>query len=209
MRTLRKLLLLAAVFAWPITALAQQKAPGFSLKDIRGRSIKLSDFKGQVVLLNFWATWCVPCRTEIPDLVKKQRDYRRRGLRVLGITYPPARISEVRSFARKLRMNYPILIGSKETKQAFTSSETLPFTIVVDRDGNIRATIEGIMYSDEFDEKVKPLLSTPASRSSTAQRSAYSNIRRPPTRLKLQASGLAVSSQVHEFLDSFANRTGK
>jgi hypothetical protein len=64
----------------------------------------------------------------------------------------------VRSFTRKLKINYPVIIGSKETKQAFTSSETLPLTVVIDREGNIREIIEGIMYPDEFDEKVKPLL---------------------------------------------------
>jgi peroxiredoxin len=154
----RTLLPLLLVFAAAIETTAQQKTPDLSFKDIYGKTIRLSDFRGKVLLLNFWATWCVPCRTEIPDLVKKQRRYRIRGLRILGITYPPEQRSEVRSFTRKFKMNYPVIIGSKETKQAFTSSETLPLTIVIDREGNIREIIEGIMYPDEFDAKVKPLL---------------------------------------------------
>src|SRR5262245_23740505 len=109
-----------------------------SLKDIHGRTIRLSDFRGKVLLLNLWATWCVPCRTEIPDLVKKQLQYRARGLRIVGITYPPEKLSDVRNFMRELNINYPVVIGSKETKQSFASSETLPLTVVIDREGNIR-----------------------------------------------------------------------
>jgi len=158
MLRLRTLFVLLMVFAAAIEAMPQQKAPDLSFKDINGKTIRLSDFKGKVVLLNFWATWCVPCRAEIPDLVNKQRRYRARGLRILGLTYPPERRSQVRSFMRELKINYPVVIGSKEIKQAFTGSETLPLTVVIDQEGKIRATIEGIMYADEFDEKVKPLL---------------------------------------------------
>ena len=140
--------------------MAQSASPPTSLrlKTIQGRWLNLTDYKGQVVLINFWATWCPPCRQEIPDLIKAQRTYRDQGLRILGITYPPQKISEVRRFVRKLRMNYPVAIGTKGTKAQFTPSETLPLTVVIDRDGNVREVIEGIMYSDEFDQKVKPLL---------------------------------------------------
>jgi len=158
---LRKLLLAFVVLAAvAVGASAQQQAPNLSLKDINGKTIRLSDFRGKVLLVNFWATWCLPCRAEIPDLVKHQRRYRARGLRILGITYPPERIAEVRRFTSKLKMNYPVVIGSKENKRAFTSSETLPLTIVIDREGNIQSIIEGIMYLDEFKEKVRPLLSS-------------------------------------------------
>jgi thiol-disulfide isomerase/thioredoxin len=151
-------LLLAILAAVTHASSAQQKAPNLSLKDIHGKSFGLSELRGRVVLVNFWATWCVPCRAEIPDLIKKQREYRKRGLRVVGITYPPQRLSEVRRFARELKMNYPIVIGSKEIKQVFTSSDTLPLTIIIDRQGNIRGIIEGVMYDDEFEQRVKRLL---------------------------------------------------
>lgn len=159
MRRLRTLCLLLLMGFVVTEVSAQRKAPNLSLKDINGKSIKLADLRGKVVLLNFWATWCVPCRTEIPDLIKKQREYQRRGLHIVGITYPPEQITEVRQFARKLKINYPVSIGSKETKQAFTSSETLPLTVIIDQEGTIRGIIEGVMYSDEFEEQVKPLLS--------------------------------------------------
>jgi hypothetical protein len=89
-------------------------------------------------------------------LIKVQEKYRDQGLLIIGITYPPQKVSEVRRFVRKLRMNYLVALGTKAT--TFTTSETLPMTVVIDREGTIRDVIEGVMYSDEFDQKVKPLL---------------------------------------------------
>ena len=128
------------------------------LKDLHGRQFKLAQYKGKVVLINFWATWCVPCRAEIPDLIQMQRQYRAEGLQIIGITYPPETISEVRRFARKLKVNYRVAIGTKATKAHFTSSETLPMTVIIDREGSVRDIVEGIIYPDEFEQKVKPLL---------------------------------------------------
>jgi thiol-disulfide isomerase/thioredoxin len=143
----------------PVIAAGQsEKAPVLALKDLRGRALRLSDYKGKVVLLNFWATWCPPCRAEMPDLIKMQREYRRKGLRVIGVTYPPEEIVEVKQFVRKLGVNYPIALGTKEIKTLFDESETLPVTIVIDRQGNIHERIEGILLAEEFEQKIKPLL---------------------------------------------------
>ena len=134
------------------------RAPTLVLRDINGRSISLSDYRGKVVLLNFWATWCPPCRAEIPELVKWQRRYRGRGLQVIGVTYPPQKLSEVRRFVRREKLNYPVGLGTKKMKLLFTQSETLPMTIVVGKNGRIRDIIEGILLAEEFEQKVKPLL---------------------------------------------------
>jgi thiol-disulfide isomerase/thioredoxin len=143
----------------PIIAVGQtSRAPALVLKDLRGRALRLSDYKGKVVVLNFWATWCPPCRAEMPDLIRMQREYRSRGLQVVGITYPPEEIAEVRQFVRKFGVNYPIALGTIETKSLFDETETLPLTIVIDREGKVRERIEGILLPQEFEQKIRPLL---------------------------------------------------
>ena len=154
-----KLITSCLVLLLPVAAWAQNsKAPELKLRDIKGRQFRLSDYRGKVVLINFWATWCPPCRMEVPDLVKLQRDYRSHGLRVIGITYPPQTFMEVHRFVRKAKINYPIALGTKETRMLFTSSETLPLTIVIGRDGSVQEIIEGILLPEEIEQKIKPLL---------------------------------------------------
>lgn len=133
-------------------------APPLSLRDMRGRVVRLSDYRGRVVLLNFWATWCAPCRAEAPDLVKLQRDYGGRGLQVIGVAYPPNSRRAVGRFAREFNINYPLLAGARAAKALFTRSETLPMTVVIDREGRVREVIEGILLPEEFDAKIRPLL---------------------------------------------------
>ena len=137
---------------------ATETAPKLVLKDLKRRTVNLNDFKGKVVVINFWATWCPPCRAEIPQLVKWQNEYGDRGLQIIGITVPPTKSQNVVSFARKNKINYPVLFGSKKTKIQFTDAQTMPFTVVIDADGNIRSRIEGIIFADEFDREVVPLI---------------------------------------------------
>jgi len=143
----------------PIVTLGQESRPAqLTVKDIQGRYIRLSDYRGKVVLINFWATWCPPCRKEIPDLIRLQREYRSRGLQVIGVTYPPQKLAEVRRFVRRAKVNYPVGLGTKETKLLFTQSESLPMTIVISRNGTIQDIIEGILLSEEFEQRIKPML---------------------------------------------------
>lgn len=143
----------------PIVTSAQESRPAqLTIKDIHGRYIRLSDYQGKVVLINFWATWCPPCRKEIPDLIRLQREYRSRGLQVIGVTYPPQKLAAVRRFVRKLKVNYPVALGSQETMLQFSRSETLPTTVVIGMDGSIRDIIKGILLPEEFEQKIKPLL---------------------------------------------------
>jgi hypothetical protein len=94
----------------------------------------------------------------MPDLVKTQQEYGARGLQVIGVTYPPETIRAVRRFTRRLRINYPVALGTKETKRLFDEGETLPLTVIIDREGRVRGRIEGILLPEEFDEKIRPLL---------------------------------------------------
>jgi len=151
------LLLLAAL---PSRGAGQEvrKAPALILRDLQGRNLRLNDYKGKVVLINFWATWCPPCRAEVPELVKWQREYRGRGLQIIGVTYPPQTTKEVRRFVRNLKINYPVALGTKQAKALFFQGETLPVSVIIDREGNVRDIIEGILLPEEFEQKIKPLL---------------------------------------------------
>ena len=143
----------------PAVARSQNAPPTeLTFKDLNGRVVRLSDYRGKVVLLNFWATWCPPCRVEIPDLIKLQRDYGNRGLQVIGITYPPQKRAQVRRFVQKAKVNYPVGLGTKQTPLLFTTSENLPLTIVIGTDGRVRDIIDGILLPEEFEQKIKPLL---------------------------------------------------
>ena len=142
----------------PVVTLGQASRPAqLTIKDIHGRYIRLTDYRGKVVLINFWATWCPPCRKEIPDLIRLQRDYRSR-LQVIGVTYPPQKLAEVRRYVARAKVNYPVGLGTNATKLLFSQSEALPLTVVIGADGTIRDIIEGILLPDEFEQKIKPLL---------------------------------------------------
>ena len=136
----------------------ERVAPQFTLKDLNGRTVRLSDYQGKVVLINFWATWCPPCRAEMPDLVRLQREHGKEGLQIIGVTYPPEKKERVRRFARSLKVNYPIILGTRQFKARFSSDETLPLTIVINRDGKVSDIISGILLRQEVEEKIKPLL---------------------------------------------------
>lgn len=156
---MRVVILAVAIFIQPLITSAQTRpAPTLVLKDLKGRAIRLSDYKGKIVLLNFWATWCPPCRAEMPELVRMQREYARRGLQIIGITYPPERRARARKFVARLKLNYPIAFGTRRTKALFDWGKELPLTVVVDREGNIRDIIKGILLPEEFEQKIKPLL---------------------------------------------------
>jgi thiol-disulfide isomerase/thioredoxin len=133
-------------------------APQFALKDLKGRVARLADYKGKVLLINFWATWCAPCRAEMPDLAKLQKEYERRGLQIIGIAHPPFKGQTVRRMAKQLKVNYPILLGTPGVSAEYGVSDVLPVTFVVDRDGKIRARILGILEAEEFEQSVEPLL---------------------------------------------------
>jgi peroxiredoxin len=134
-------------------------APAFVLKNLQGKTVRLEDFKGKIVVINFWASWCVPCQKEMPELVKLQKQYAAKGLQILGVTYETEKPAVVRRIAQKYKLNYPLLFGSEELSKQYHVEEALPTTVIVDRDGKIQGQILGMIDIKDVEEKIAPLLS--------------------------------------------------
>jgi len=143
-------------------------APDFKLATISGEEFKLSDYRGKVVMLNFWGTWCPPCRKEIPDLVNLQEKYNKDGLEVVGITLNSGSVKEIQKFAKKKQMNYTILtdLGNDET-HAVTNLygqvlgqpiSSIPTTLVIDREGYIVKGYLGPRSEEVFYNDLKEYL---------------------------------------------------
>ena len=137
-------------------------APAFSLPDLSGRSVSLSDFQGKVVVLNFWATWCPPCRAEVPDFVRFQAKYRDRGLAIVGLSLDAGGARDVRPFAEEHDINYTMLIGNDDVAKAYGGVVGIPTTFVVGRDGTIVKKFVGNPGPKVWEATLEPLLS-PAS----------------------------------------------
>jgi peroxiredoxin len=129
----------------------------FILKDINGKNVSLSAHKGKVILLDFWATWCPPCRKEIPGFIELYKSYGPRGLAVLGVSMDEE-IADVKRFAKQLNMNYPVLIGTgrEDLEKAF-GPLLLPTAFVIARDGRICAKHTGFASKEQFEREIKAL----------------------------------------------------
>jgi len=110
-------------------------APAFTLTNLEGKSISLADFRGKVVVLDFWATWCPPCKREIPDFIDLQKEYGSRGVQIVGIALDEP--EKVRAFAQQNGMNYPVLLGSDEVTMRYGGIEGIPTTFIIDKSGRI------------------------------------------------------------------------
>ena len=130
--------------------------PAFTVRDIDGKTISLADLKGKVVLVNFWATWCPPCRAEIPDLVKLQDKYRDK-LVVLGISEDEVDPAQVKAFATAQKMNYPIVMATTELRQIFKGVAALPTTFVLDTEGKIQMRHVGMLDPERTDIETRYL----------------------------------------------------
>ncbi|MEW6739417.1 MAG: peroxiredoxin family protein [Nitrospirota bacterium] len=157
--TLIALLALCTILSNPVSA-AQGSAPDFTLNDINGKKVNLSEFRGKAVLLNFWATWCGPCRAEMPSLNNLYNEYKDKGLVVLAVSVDASE-KPVKSFARELKLTFPVLMD-KDKAVSFDEYAVLglPTTFLIDRNGVV---IEKIMGEREWDspqmkEKILKLL---------------------------------------------------
>ena len=140
-----------------------QLAPGFELKDLAGKNVQLSDYHGKVVLLNFWATWCPPCKEEMPWFVDLQRRYEAQGLQVIGVAMDDSDQKTIESFAKRLGVNYPVLRGKESVAQAYGDVQFLPDTFYIGRDGRIVSHVQGLINRKEIEEQVKKALAPLAS----------------------------------------------
>lgn len=146
----------------------ETKAPDFKLATIGGEEFHLSDYKGKVVMLNFWGTWCPPCRKEIPDLINLQKKYNKEGLEIVGITLNSGSAAEIQKFVDKKQMNYTVLtdMGNNET-QAVTNLygqavgqpiSSIPTTFIIDREGYIVKGYLGARSEEVFYNDIKEYL---------------------------------------------------
>jgi cytochrome c biogenesis protein CcmG/thiol:disulfide interchange protein DsbE len=140
------------------TTLQDKPAPSFTLQDLKGNQVSLSDFKGKVVVLDFWATWCPPCVKEIPHFIELYEQYKDRGFAMVGISLDRKGISVVKSFALKYQVNYPILMADGQVQKAYGGIPSIPTTFVIDKAGNIRQKY--VAYRDKavFEADIKKLL---------------------------------------------------
>jgi thiol-disulfide isomerase/thioredoxin len=133
-------------------------APDWQLSDVNGKPLKLADFKGKVVVLDFWATWCPPCRAEIPGLVALQKKYAGRGLSVIGVSLDERGPAVVKPFMERFAINYPVVMGNDKVLADYGGISAIPTTFVIDRDGNLVAAHQGYTDQATFESEISPLL---------------------------------------------------
>ena len=135
-------------------------APDFELASLDGKKVKLSDYRGKAVLLNFWATWCSPCKVEMPWFVDLQKKYGNDGLVVLGVAMDDSDNSKIAQFASEMGVNYPILLGTDKVSDQYGNVQFLPTTFYIDREGRIIGKGTGLLGRGEIEENVQKALAS-------------------------------------------------
>jgi thiol-disulfide isomerase/thioredoxin len=135
------------------------RLPEFSVKDLQGREISSADFRGKVVLIDFWATWCQPCKKEMPGYQKLVDSYGSRGFAVVGFKFDTMMdMEDPAMFEKKIGVRYPLAVAPDDLKQKFGSIEGLPTTMLYDRQGILRKKVIGFEYTNVIESELKPLL---------------------------------------------------
>jgi thiol-disulfide isomerase/thioredoxin len=143
-------------------------APDFALESLDGKTMRLSDFRGKAVLLNFWATWCGPCKIEMPWFVDFQKQYGAQGLQIVGVAMDDASKEDISKFAKDMGVNYPILIGKESVGDQYGGVPALPETFLIGRDGKLMDKIIGLRGKAEIEDDVKKALNTQPATSQAA-----------------------------------------
>lgn len=136
-----------------------KKAPNFELKSIDGKMVNLADYRGKVVIVDFWATWCPPCRRGIPDLISLKKAYASKGVEVIGISVDDSRtIGEVPTFAKDQKINYPVVYVDQSVADAYGGIESIPTTFIIDKKGNIAAHFVGLVPKESLAAQLDKLI---------------------------------------------------
>ncbi|MBI4417688.1 MAG: TlpA family protein disulfide reductase [Ignavibacteriales bacterium] len=151
-------LFLSAFLVFGMTVPPPEKAPDFKLKNGKGETVTLSSLRGKVVVINFWATWCAPCRAEIPGFLDVYDEYKSKGLEIIGISLDSDGWESIKPFVNEYDITYPVVLGERETVRNYGGITAIPTTFVVDRNGNIAAHHVGYMSKSDFLRTVKQLL---------------------------------------------------
>lgn len=149
--------------AGPISGEAKgSAAPDFELKDLQGNTVRLSDYKGKAVLVNFWATYCAPCKVEIPWFVELQKELGPEGLQIVGISMDDELTpQQLAAFSGAMKMNYPVLVGTEKVAESYGGIESLPISFYIGRDGKIVDQVVGLRSHKDVVEKARAALNTP------------------------------------------------
>ena len=140
----------------------RQEAPDFALKDIDGKTVRLSDYRGKVILLDFWATWCGPCKMEIPWFMEFERKYKDRGFAVLGLSMDDDGWQSVKPFIQEFGMNYRVMIADERTGALYGGIDALPTAFLIDREGRVATEQVGVSSRRDFEDGIEALLEAPA-----------------------------------------------
>jgi len=157
--------------------------PSFSLKDANGQVVRPADYKGKVVLLDFWATWCGPCKIEIPWFIDLERQFKDQGFAVLGVSMDEDGWNVIKPYVQNMKMNYRVLLGNDDVSTAYGGLDSLPTTLLIDRQGKIASVHIGVsMGKEEFKNAIVQLLNAPHDRASVASGNALALVTRPSAR---------------------------
>lgn len=130
---------------------AFKKAPDFNLISLNNNEIKLSNYKDKIIILDFWATWCPPCRAEIPHFIELYKKYKEQGLMIIGVATSDEKY-KVKEFVKNFKINYPVVMADEKILQNFGDIRGLPTTFIIDKEGNIREKFVGYRPKEVFEE---------------------------------------------------------
>ena len=140
----------------------EKPAPSFTLKSVDGKTVSLADYKGKAVLLNFWATWCGPCKLEMPWLIEMQKKYASQGFTVLGISEDDGSTKEVSDFMAKMGVDYPVLMYDDQLNKAYGGIDYLPTSYYIGRDGKVIVESGGLISESEMEANIQKILAAGA-----------------------------------------------